>query len=550
MNNDFILKNGSGGLSCKGCGRQNNKLNTYDWLADVPGNGDEQEIVEVQFKNTRKGYFKNSNRLKLEKGDIVAVEASPGHDIGTVTLTGRLVPLQMRKSGMKPDTEIKRIYRKVKPIDMEKYEEAKSREHDTMIRSRKIAEDLGLQMKIGDVEYQGDGNKAIFYYIADERVDFRQLIKVLAEAFRVRIEMKQIGARQEAGRIGGIGPCGRELCCATWMTSFVSVSTSAARFQDISLNPQKLAGQCAKLKCCLNYEVDAYVECQKRLPSKEVVLETQDASYYYFKADILGGTITYSTDKSFLANEVTISARRAFEVLNMNKRGEKPLKLNEETITKESDKPKDLLEQESVTRFDKSKNSRNKKKKNKNETRGENNISKNNGRTNPGKPAGNGEQPNEPKRPVTSQESAATDSNKDSKAVVKVENALVKVENAPKENRNRDKQPRENRPSRDKNRSPKPNKNNKERENTELPEMKTPENKSAEKQLPAERNIPQAKRMEDTENQPSRENVQAGERNNNRNRNNRRPNNRRPNGGNTSENGNTEPRKQEGEIHG
>ena len=550
MNNDFILKNGSGGLSCKGCGRQNNKLNTYDWLADVPGNGDEQEIVEVQFKNTRKGYFKNSNRLKLEKGDIVAVEASPGHDIGTVTLTGRLVPLQMRKSGMKPDTEIKRIYRKVKPIDMEKYEEAKSREHDTMIRSRKIAEDLGLQMKIGDVEYQGDGNKAIFYYIADERVDFRQLIKVLAEAFRVRIEMKQIGARQEAGRIGGIGPCGRELCCATWMTSFVSVSTSAARFQDISLNPQKLAGQCAKLKCCLNYEVDAYVECQKRLPSKEVVLETQDASYYYFKADILGGTITYSTDKSFLANEVTISARRAFEVLNMNKRGEKPLKLNEETITKESDKPKDLLEQESVTRFDKSKNSRNKKKKNKNETRGENNISKNNGRTNPGKPAGNGEQPNEPKHPVTSQESTATDSNKDSKAVVKVENALVKVENAPKENRNRDKQPRENRPSRDKNRSPKPNKNNKERENTELPEMKTPENKSAEKQLPAERNIPQAKRMEDTENQPSRENVQAGERNNNRNRNNRRPNNRRPNGGNTSENGNTEPRKQEGEIHG
>ena len=550
MNNDFILKNGSGGLSCKGCGRQNNKLNTYDWLADVPGNGDEQEIVEVQFKNTRKGYFKNSNRLKLEKGDIVAVEASPGHDIGTVTLTGRLVPLQMRKSGMKPDTEIKRIYRKVKPIDMEKYEEAKSREHDTMIRSRKIAEDLGLQMKIGDVEYQGDGNKAIFYYIADERVDFRQLIKVLAEAFRVRIEMKQIGARQEAGRIGGIGPCGRELCCATWMTSFVSVSTSAARFQDISLNPQKLAGQCAKLKCCLNYEVDAYVECQKRLPSKEVVLETQDASYYYFKADILGGTITYSTDKSFLANEVTISARRAFEVLNMNKRGEKPLKLNEETITKESDKPKDLLEQESVTRFDKSKNAKNKKKKNKNETRGENNISKNNGRTNPGKPAGNGEQPNEPKRPVTSQESAATDSNKDSKAVVKVENALVKVENAPKENRNRDKQPRENRPSRDKNRSPKPNKNNKERENTELPEMKTPENKSAEKQLPAERNIPQAKRMEDTENQPSRENVQAGERNNNRNRNNRRPNNRRPNGGNTSENGNTEPRKQEGEIHG
>lgn len=366
MDNDFKLKNGSGRLCFGGCGRQNNKLNTYDWLADIPGNADEQDIVEVQFKNTRKGYFKNSNHLALEKGDIVAVEASPGHDIGTVTLTGRLVPLQMRKANIKPDTEIRRIYRKAKPVDMEKYEEAKSREHDTMIRSRKIAEDLGLQMKIGDVEYQGDGNKAIFYYIADERVDFRQLIKVLAEAFRVRIEMKQIGARQEAGRIGGIGPCGRELCCATWMTNFISVSTSAARFQDISLNPQKLAGQCAKLKCCLNYEVDAYVECQKRLPSKEITLETADATYFYFKADILKNTITYSTDKSFLANEATITARRAFEIINMNKRGEKPKKLVEEYNEREAKQPKDLLEQESLTRFDKSKNSKGKKKKQKN----------------------------------------------------------------------------------------------------------------------------------------------------------------------------------------
>lgn len=366
MDNDFKLKNGSGRLCCGGCGRQNNKLNTYDWLADIPGNADEQDIVEVQFKNTRKGYFKNSNHLALEKGDIVAVEASPGHDIGTVTLTGRLVPLQMRKANIKPDTEIRRIYRKAKPVDVEKYEEAKSREHDTMIRSRKIAEDLGLQMKIGDVEYQGDGNKAIFYYIADERVDFRQLIKVLAEAFRVRIEMKQIGARQEAGRIGGIGPCGRELCCATWMTNFISVSTSAARFQDISLNPQKLAGQCAKLKCCLNYEVDAYVECQKRLPSKEITLETADATYFYFKADILKNTITYSTDKSFLANEATITARRAFEIINMNKRGEKPEKLVEEYNEREAKQPKDLLEQESLTRFDKSKNSKGKKKKQKN----------------------------------------------------------------------------------------------------------------------------------------------------------------------------------------
>ncbi len=366
MRNDFKLKNGSGRLCCKGCGRQDKQLNTYDWLADIPGNAEEQELVEVQFKNTRKGYYKNSNKLKLEKGDIVAVEASPGHDIGVVTLTGRLVPLQIKKANLKADAEIKRIYRKVKPVDMEKYDEAKAKEHDTMIRSRQIALNLNLNMKIGDVEYQGDGNKAIFYYIADERVDFRQLIKVLAEAFRVRIEMKQIGARQEAGRIGGIGPCGRELCCATWMTSFNSVSTSAARFQDISLNPQKLAGQCAKLKCCLNYEVDVYVESQKRLPSKEITLETIDGTFYFFKADILKGLITYSSDKSFLANGVTISSHRAFEIINMNKRGEKPEKLEENGQNNGPERPVDLVEQESLTRFDKRKgnsNSRKKKKK-------------------------------------------------------------------------------------------------------------------------------------------------------------------------------------------
>ena len=364
MDNNFKIKNGSGHLCCKGCGRQDRQLNTYDWLADVPGNAEEQEIVEVQFKNTRKGFYKNSNKLKLAKGDIVAVEASPGHDIGVVTLTGRLVPLQMRKANLKPDVEIKRIYRKVKPVDMEKYEEAKAKEHDTMIRSRQIALSLNLNMKIGDVEYQGDGNKAIFYYIADERVDFRQLIKVLAEVFRVRIEMKQIGARQEAGRIGGIGPCGRELCCATWMTNFVSVSTSAARYQDISLNPQKLAGQCAKLKCCLNYEVDVYVESQKRLPSKEVTLETTEGTYYFFKADILKGLITYSTDKNFMANAVTITSRNAFEIINMNKRGEKPENLVD-VNSSTSQKTFDLVEQESLTRFDKRKNNNNNRKKKK-----------------------------------------------------------------------------------------------------------------------------------------------------------------------------------------
>lgn len=356
---EFKLHNGSGGLCCKSCGRQDKQLNTYDWLADIPGNAEESDMVEVQFKNTRKGYFRNSNKIPLEKGDIVAVEATPGHDIGVVTLTGRLVPLQMRKANIKSEADIKRIYRKAKPVDMDKYNEAKAREHSTMIRARQIALDLNLNMKIGDVEYQGDGNKAIFYYIADERVDFRQLIKVLADAFHVRIEMKQIGARQEAGRIGGIGPCGRELCCATWMTSFVSVSTSAARYQDISLNPQKLAGQCAKLKCCLNYEVDCYVEAQKRLPSKEIELETKDGVFYFFKADILSNQITYSTDKSIPANLVTISGRRAFEVIGLNKRGSKPESLLEETHRTEPKKPVDLLEQESLTRFDRNRKNKN-----------------------------------------------------------------------------------------------------------------------------------------------------------------------------------------------
>ena len=365
MNNNFKLKNGSGSLCLKGCGRQDRQLNTYDWLADIPGNAEEQDMVEVQFKNTRKGYYRNSNHLKLEKGDTVAVEASPGHDIGVVTLTGRLVPLQMRKANLKHEAEIKRIYRKAKPVDMEKYNEAKAKEHDTMIRSRQIALSLNLNMKIGDVEYQGDGNKAIFYYIADERVDFRQLIKVLAETFRVRIEMKQIGARQEAGRIGGIGPCGRELCCATWMTNFVSVSTGAARYQDISLNPQKLAGQCAKLKCCLNYEVDIYVESQKRLPSKEIALETTEGTFHFFKADILKGLITYSSDKNFMANAVTINSRRAFDIINMNKRGEKPESLADESNNHAPQKPIDLVEQESLTRFDKRKGTNNRKKKKK-----------------------------------------------------------------------------------------------------------------------------------------------------------------------------------------
>ena len=333
------------------------KLHCFNWLEDIPGGYADSDMVEVQFKNTRKGFYRNSTNIPLEIGDLVAVEATPGHDIGTVTLTGALVNLQMRKANIKPGTEIKRIFRKAKPADIEKYEEARARETDTMIRSRKIAESLGLNMKIGDVEYQGDGNKAIFYYIADERVDFRQLIKVLAETFKVRIEMKQIGARQEAGRIGGIGPCGRPLCCSSWMSNFVSVATSAARFQDISLNPQKLAGQCAKLKCCLNFEVETYIESVKHLPPRDIRLETADNTYFYFKADIFKREITYSTDKSIAANLVTITAARAFEIIELNKQGEKPLTLLPEGTEKAPEKKAfgDILGDDDLTRFDKKK---------------------------------------------------------------------------------------------------------------------------------------------------------------------------------------------------
>lgn len=351
------------GLCGRGCGRQDHQLNTYDWLADVPGNNATTDLVEVQFKNTRKGYYHNVNNLDLKKGDIVAVEANPGHDIGVVTLTGQLVRLQIKKANIKSPEDIRRIYRIAKEADMEKYAAAKAREHATMIQSREIAKGLGLKMKIGDVEYQGDGNKAIFYYIADERVDFRQLVKDLAAAFHVRIEMKQIGARQEAGRIGGTGPCGRELCCATWVRNFSSVSTNAARFQGVSLNPTKLAGMCAKLKCCLNYEVDDYMEAARRLPSREVSLFTLDAEYFLVKTDILSGECTYSTDRKKMANVETISARRAREIIELNRQGEKPLSLLDDGSVKPEAKSADLLADGDLSRFDKFQKKKKKKKK-------------------------------------------------------------------------------------------------------------------------------------------------------------------------------------------
>ena len=329
-------------------------MSSYDWLSDIPESLQSSDLVEVQFKNTRKGYYLNTERIDLYKGDIVAVESTTGHDIGEVTLTGKLAELAMKNHRYRPDKgEFLHIYRVARPGDLERWEEAKRREEPTMIQARQIASSLGLDMKIGDVEYQGDGNKAIFYYIADGRVDFRQLIRVLADTFHVRIEMKQIGARQEAGRIGGIGPCGRQLCCSSWMTTFSSVSTGAARVQDITMNPQKLTGQCGKIKCCMNFEVNAYAEAQRSLPDREVVLETSSDSYYHFKTDHFQRQVTYSTVRNAPVRLVTISAERAFEVISLNRRGERPEHL-EETATEErrSSRSSDILADNSLTRFD------------------------------------------------------------------------------------------------------------------------------------------------------------------------------------------------------
>ena len=329
-------------------------MSSYDWLNDIPESLQSSDLVEVQFKNTRKGYYLNTERIDLYKGDIVAVESTTGHDIGEVTLTGKLAELAMKNHRYRPDKgEFLHVYRVARPGDLERWEEAKRREEPTMIQARQIASSLGLDMKIGDVEYQGDGNKAIFYYIADGRVDFRQLIRVLADTFHVRIEMKQIGARQEAGRIGGIGPCGRQLCCSSWMTTFSSVSTGAARVQDITMNPQKLTGQCGKIKCCMNFEVNAYAEAQRSLPDREVVLETSSDSYYHFKTDHFQRQVTYSTVRNAPVRLVTISAERAFEVISLNRRGERPEHL-EETATEErrSSRSSDILADNSLTRFD------------------------------------------------------------------------------------------------------------------------------------------------------------------------------------------------------
>lgn len=326
------------------------KLRDYNYLKGVPSVAN-KDLYEVRFKNTRKDIYRNASGQNVAQGDMVIVEAATGCDLGIITLEGPLVERQIKQKGLNPDMEFKRIYRKAKQTDIEKWQEAIAREQATMIQARKIAAEMGLEMKIGDVEFQGDGSKAIFYYIADGRVDFRQLIKVFAEEFGVRIEMKQIGARQEAGLIGGIGVCGRELCCARYISHFKSISTAAARVQDLSLNPQKLAGQCGKLKCCLNYEVPAYQDAASRIPHVNEPLEFKDGFAYLRKTDILAETMYFSYDKTSDANLYPLAAADVVEIIRMNRNGIKPdsLKVEPEAPQREF---VDAVGDESISRFD------------------------------------------------------------------------------------------------------------------------------------------------------------------------------------------------------
>ena len=360
MKKDFVLNSESGRYTEKSYRRNSrHMLPVVDYYADLPEAATKTNMVEVQFKNTRKAFYRNVNGLKLEKGMMVAVEGNPGHDVGEVTLVGQLVIPQMKKNRIDIEHfEARSIFRIATEADLQRAEEAHALEHETMIKARKIAKDMQLEMKIGDVEYQGDGGKAIFYYIADGRVDFRQLIKVYAETFRIRIEMKQIGARQEAGRIGGTGPCGRELCCSTWMTRFSSVGTGAARLQNLSPNPQKLAGQCAKLKCCLNYEIPTYQEAVAKLPDRRTPLETLTSTYYVFATDPLQGTLTYSTDPRQAVNLEIISAEQANAIIEMNRRGIKPDDLGGRHTTMEGSETgyANVVGQDDVNRFDRRRN--------------------------------------------------------------------------------------------------------------------------------------------------------------------------------------------------
>lgn len=374
-----------------GTGSSCNKLHVFDWLGNMtlPDGQIPCDIVEIRFKNSRKEFFKNTNQLSLNVGDIVATEASPGHDIGVVSITGELVRLQMKKKGVDPNQpDFKKIYRKAKQQDIDKWKEAQALEVETMFKSRTLALRLGLQMKISDVEYQGDKSKAIFYYTADGRVDFRELIKVMADEFKIRIEMRQIGARQEAARLGAIGSCGRELCCSTWLNDFRTVSTSAARYQQLSLNPLKLAGQCGKLKCCLNYELDSYLDALKEFPEIDNrKLQTEKGYAFHQKTDIFKRIIwwSYTSEPDVF---IPLSIERTKAILKLNAENQKPLDLVEfkETNQKEPIKKPDyenVVGQDSLTRFDskkkKQKNNHHKKDERiENKTHGSNNQAKQN----------------------------------------------------------------------------------------------------------------------------------------------------------------------------
>ncbi|MFD2553155.1 PSP1 domain-containing protein [Sphingobacterium tabacisoli] len=358
--------NNNGSCMTSGC----NKLDVYDWLSDMdlPSNYKPFDIVEVRFKGSRKDYYVNTDNIYLEMGEMIAVEPSTGgYDIGHVSLTGELVRLQLKKNNIAPDSVVKKIYRKANDADVTKFNIAKELEWETMHRARKLALDLGLSMKISDVDYQGDKTKATFYYTAEGRVDFRELIKRMAESFRIRIEMRQIGMRQEASRLGGIGSCGRELCCSTWLTDFKTVSTSAARYQNLSLNTLKLAGQCGKLKCCLNYELDSYMDALKDIPNDVDRIETNSGMAYLQKTDIFKKTMWFSYPGA--ENWIPLSISKVKELAEMNKGGIKPDALDYTPQTVETKKPvvfdyENVVGQDSLTRLD-DKNKRRKKKKSK-----------------------------------------------------------------------------------------------------------------------------------------------------------------------------------------
>ncbi|MFA6713432.1 MAG: regulatory iron-sulfur-containing complex subunit RicT [Bacteroidales bacterium] len=343
------------------------KLGTFNWLEGI-SQEQYKDLFEIRFKNTRKIIFRNTSNQLLTTGDIVVVEAPNGHDVGIITLEGPIIARQLMRHKIDPENyEFRKIYRKAKILDIERWQEAIAREHKTMIRSRQIAAKLGLNMKIGDVEFQGDGTKAIFYYIADERVDFRQLIRDFAEEFHIRIEMKQIGARQEAGLIGGIGVCGRALCCSKYMSDFQSITTQAARCQDLSLNPQKLAGQCSKLKCCINYEASIYIDAQKQFPELRGPLEFKDGQAFLMKTDILKGLMWFSYDPNSMANILPLTGSKVRDIIAANRKGLKPDSLQEKEIILKEPQFISAVGDDSISRFDeKTKKAQNQNKKRKN----------------------------------------------------------------------------------------------------------------------------------------------------------------------------------------